>query len=292
MVDKGSHDHFMAKEIHEQPEVVGHTLSRYLDASGPRVDLARSQLALFKNAPRLTLSACGTAFYACLVGKYWFEQLARLPVEVDVASELRYRSPVYPKDGLALFVSQSGETADTLAALRGAKEAGQRIATVVNVPESSIARESETVWRTYAGPEIGVASTKAFTCQLSVLAALAIAAARARGHIDEAEEKRLCALLLETPRHMVAALAQSAKIEALGPEDRRSPGRALSRARGAFPARARRGAEAEGNLLHPRRRLCRGRDEARADRAHRQERAGDRARALRCAVREDDLQHA
>jgi glucosamine--fructose-6-phosphate aminotransferase (isomerizing) len=216
IVDKGSHDHFMAKEIFEQPEVVGHTLSRYLDASGPCVDLPDVQLALFKNAPRLTLSACGTAFYAGLVGKYWFEQLARLPVEVDVASELRYRSPVYPKDGLALFVSQSGETADTLAALRGAKEAGQRIATVVNVPESSIARESETVWRTYAGPEIGVASTKAFTCQLTVLASLAIAAARARGHIDEAEEKRLCALLLETPRHMVAALAQSAKIEALG----------------------------------------------------------------------------
>jgi len=216
MVDKGSHDHFMAKEIHEQPEVVGHTLSRYLDAAGPCVDLADSELALFKNAPRLTMSACGTAYYAALVGKYWFEKLARLPVEVDVASELRYRSPVYPGGGLALFVSQSGETADTLAALRGAKEAGQRIASVVNVPESSIARESETVWRTYAGPEIGVASTKAFTCQLTVLASLAIAAARARGQIDDAEEKRLCALLLETPRHMVAALSQSAKIEALG----------------------------------------------------------------------------
>jgi glutamine---fructose-6-phosphate transaminase (isomerizing) len=216
MVDKGSHDHFMAKEIHEQPEVVGHTLSRYLDAAGPRVDLPDSELALFKNAPRLTMSACGTAYYAGLVGKYWFEKLARLPVEVDVASELRYRSPVYPQGGLALFVSQSGETADTLAALRGAKEAGQRIASVVNVPESTIARESETIWRTYAGPEIGVASTKAFTCQLTVLASLAIAAARARGQIDIAEEKRLCTLLLETPRHMVAALTQSSKIEALG----------------------------------------------------------------------------
>ncbi len=216
MVDKGSHDHFMAKEIHEQPEVVGHTLSRYLDAAGPRVDLPDSELALFKNAPRLTMSACGTAYYAGLVGKYWFEKLARLPVEVDVASELRYRSPVYPPGGVALFVSQSGETADTLAALRGAKEAGQRIASVVNVPESTIARESETIWRTYAGPEIGVASTKAFTCQLTVLASLAIAAARARGQIDIAEEKRLCTLLLETPRHMVAALTQSSKIEALG----------------------------------------------------------------------------
>ncbi len=292
IVDKGSHDHFMAKEIHEQPEVVGHTLSRYLDASGPRVDLAASQLALFKDAPRLTLSACGTAFYACLVGKYWFEQLARMPVEVDVASELRYRSPVYPKGGLALFVSQSGETADTLAALRGAKEAGQRIATIVNVPESSIARESETIWRTYAGPEIGVASTKAFTCQLSVLAALAIAAARARGHIDEAEEKRLCALLLETPRHMVAALGQSAKIEALGRKIAEARDVLYLGARRALPACARRRAQAQGNLLHPRRRLCRGRDEARPHCSHRQGRAGDRARALRRAVREDHLQHA
>src|SRR6185503_18151631 len=188
MVDKGNHDHFMAKEIYEQPEVVGHTLSRYIDGAGPRVKLSDSARALFKTAPRLTLSACGTAYYAGMVGKYWFEKMARLPVETDVASELRYRSPVYPENGLALYVSQSGETADTLAALRGAKEAGQRIASVVNVPESSIARESETVWRTYAGPEIGVASTKAFTCQLTVLASLAIAAARARGCIDVAEE--------------------------------------------------------------------------------------------------------
>jgi glucosamine--fructose-6-phosphate aminotransferase (isomerizing) len=216
MVDKGSHRHFMAKEIFEQPEVVGHTLSRYIDASGPVISLSETDRALFKTAPRLTLSACGTAYYAGLVGKYWFEKLARMPVEIDVASELRYRSPVYPKGGLAAFVSQSGETADTLAALRGAKEAGQRIASIVNVRESTIARESQTVWPTYAGPEIGVASTKAFTCQLSVLASLAIAAARAREHIDEAEEKRLCALLLETPRHMVSALAQSAKIEELG----------------------------------------------------------------------------
>jgi glucosamine--fructose-6-phosphate aminotransferase (isomerizing) len=216
MVDKGSHRHFMAKEIFEQPEVVGHTLSAYIDAAGPRVRLPASQLALFKSAPRVTLSACGTAYYAGLVGKYWFEKLARMPVEIDVASELRYRSPVYLKGGLAAFVSQSGETADTLAALRGAKEAGQHIASIVNVRESTIARESQTVWPTYAGPEIGVASTKAFTCQLSVLASLAIAAARAREQIDAAEEKRLCGLLLETPRHMVSALAQSAKIEELG----------------------------------------------------------------------------
>src|SRR5882672_4347720 len=218
IVDKGNHRHFMAKEIYEQPEVVGHTLSSYIDGSGPRVKLADNALALFKAAPRLTLSACGTAFYAGLIGKYWFEKLARLPVEADFASELRYRHPVYPEGGLALYVSQSGETADTLAAMRDAKAHGQRIAAIANVRESSIAREAETVWPTYAGPEIGVASTKAFTCQLAVLAALAIAAARARGHIDEAEERRLCALLLETPRHMVAALSQAEKIEALGNE--------------------------------------------------------------------------
>ena len=218
MVDKGGQRHFMAKEIHEQPEVVGHTISRYIDASGPRVNLAPEAAALFKDAPRLTISACGTAFYAGLVGKYWFEKLARLPVEADVASELRYRNPVYPKGGLCLYVSQSGETADTLAAMRHAKAAGQRAAAIVNVPESSIAREADVVWPTYAGPEIGVASTKAFTCQLSVLASLAIAAARARGQIDAAEEQRLCRLLLETPRHMVSLFAQEAKIEALGRE--------------------------------------------------------------------------
>ncbi|HEY4266039.1 MAG TPA: glutamine--fructose-6-phosphate transaminase (isomerizing) [Micropepsaceae bacterium] len=220
MVDKGNRRHFMAKEIHEQPEVVGHTIARYVDASGPKVDLAPEAAALFRNAPRLTISACGTAFYAAMVGKYWFEKLARMPVDVDVASELRYRNPVYSEGGLCLYVSQSGETADTLAAMRDAKAAGQTVAAIVNVPESSIARDADMVWPTYAGPEIGVASTKAYTCQLAVLVALAIAAGRARGHIDEAEEKRLCGLLLEVPRHMVSLLvqAQEAKIEALGLE--------------------------------------------------------------------------
>jgi glucosamine--fructose-6-phosphate aminotransferase (isomerizing) len=218
MVDKGNRRHFMAKEIHEQPEVVGHTISRYIDASGPWVNLAPEAAALFREAPRLTISACGTAFYAAMVGKYWFEKLARLPVEIDVASELRYRNPVYAKGGLCLYVSQSGETADTLAAMRDAKTAGQKVAAIVNVPESSIARDADVVWPTYAGPEIGVASTKAYTCQLAVLAALAIAAGRARGHIDETEEKRLCGVLLETPRHMVSLLTQEPKIEALGLE--------------------------------------------------------------------------
>jgi glucosamine--fructose-6-phosphate aminotransferase (isomerizing) len=218
MVDKGNQRHFMAKEIHEQPEVVGHTLSRYIDASGPRVDFTPEVASMFARAPRLTISACGTAFYAGMIGKYWFERFARLPVDADVASELRYRSPVYPEGGLALYISQSGETADTLAALRDAKQNGQKAASIVNVRESSIARESDLIWPTYAGPEIGVASTKAFTCQLAVVASLVIAAGRARGHLSEAEEKRLTGLLLETPRHMVAALSQEAKIEALGHE--------------------------------------------------------------------------
>ncbi len=219
LVDKAGHRHFMAKEIHEQPEVIGHTLAHYIDPTGPSVRLADAKLAkAFAGASRLTISACGTAYYAGLVGKYWFEKLARLPVEIDVASELRYRDPVYPKDGMALFVSQSGETADTLAALRDAKANGQTTLAVVNVPESSIAREADIVLPTFAGPEIGVASTKAFTCQLAALASLAIAAARARGTLDAAGEKTLCTALLETPRHIVEFLKQEPKFEALGQE--------------------------------------------------------------------------
>jgi len=219
MVDKGGKRHFMAKEIAEQPEVIGHTLSHYLDATGPSVSLNDKRLEkALTNATRLTISACGTAFYAGLVGKYWFEQLARLPVEADVASELRYREPVYPKDGVALFISQSGETADTLAALRDAKAQGQTTIAIVNVTESSIAREADIALPTFAGPEIGVASTKAFTCQLSALAALAIAAGRARGHLDAAQEKKLCGALLELPRHIVEFLKTEAKVEAVSQE--------------------------------------------------------------------------
>jgi glucosamine--fructose-6-phosphate aminotransferase (isomerizing) len=219
LVDKAGHRHFMAKEIHEQPEVIGHTLAHYLDMAGPAVRLADPKVAAaFASATRLTISACGTAYYAGLVGKYWFEKLARLAVEVDVASELRYRDPVYPKDGVALFVSQSGETADTLAALRDAKAHGQTTLALVNVPESSIAREADIVLPTFAGPEIGVASTKAFTCQLAALAMLAIAAGRARGTLSAEEEKRLCAALLEIPRHIVEFLKQEPKVELLGQE--------------------------------------------------------------------------
>ena len=219
LVDKAGHNHFMAKEIYEQPEVVGHTLAHYLDPAGPVVRRQGKGLreALVK-ASRLTISACGTAYYAGMVGKYWFEKLGRLAVETDVASELRYRNPVYPKDGAALFVSQSGETADTLAALRDAKAQGQITIAVVNVAESSIAREADIVLPTYAGPEIGVASTKAFTCQLAALASFAIAAGVARGNLSEVDEKRLCASLLETPRHIAEFLKQEAKVRALGEE--------------------------------------------------------------------------
>jgi glucosamine--fructose-6-phosphate aminotransferase (isomerizing) len=219
LVDKGGYRHFMAKEIHEQPEVVSHTLSHYIDPETRSVVLRDPAVvdALAK-ATRLTISACGTAYYAGLVGKYWFEKLARLPVEADVASELRYRDPVYPSDGVALFISQSGETADTLAALREAKSQGQMTIAIVNVPESTIAREADLVLPTFAGPEIGVASTKAFTCQLSVLVCLAIAAGRARDTLSPAAENAHVSTLLEVPRHMVDALKQESRIEAMGQE--------------------------------------------------------------------------
>jgi len=219
LVDKGGYRHFMAKEIHEQPEVVSHTLSHYVDPQTRRIKLRETAaIEALAKASRLTISACGTAFYAGLVGKYWFEQLARVPVEADVASELRYREPVYPSDGVALFISQSGETADTLAALRDAKNQGQTTIAIVNVPESTIAREADIVLPTFAGPEIGVASTKAFTCQLSVLVCLAIAAGRARSSLSPAAEIEHVSALLESPRRMVDALKQERRIEALAQE--------------------------------------------------------------------------
>jgi glucosamine--fructose-6-phosphate aminotransferase (isomerizing) len=217
LVDKGSHRHFMAKEIFEQPEVVGHTLHSVINSVTQAVALPKAPFD-FANLPKMTMVACGTASYATLVGKYWFEKLARMPVEIDVASEFRYREAPMPRGGLALFVSQSGETADTLAALRYCKEQGQHIASIVNVPMSSIARESEIVFPTHAGPELGVASTKAFTCQLAVLASLAIAAGRARGSVRAAEEARLTQALLEVPRHMLTLLGQDPIYQALAHE--------------------------------------------------------------------------
>jgi glucosamine--fructose-6-phosphate aminotransferase (isomerizing) len=215
LVDKGNFRHFMAKEIHEQPEVVSHTLARYLDMAAERVRLPADLPFDFRTLERVSMSACGTAYYAGLVGKYWFERFARLPVEIDVASEFRYREAPMSPGGLAIFVSQSGETADTLATLRYAKEQKQHVVAVVNVLTSTIARESDAVMPTLAGPEIGVASTKAFTCQLAVLACLAIAAGRARGVLSDEDERHLVRALIEVPRLMSEALALEPQIELL-----------------------------------------------------------------------------
>ncbi len=218
LVDKGNFKHFMAKEIHEQPEVVGHTLAHYIDMVNERVELPGDLPFDWKKLKRLSLSACGTAFYAGLVAKYWFERFAKLPVEIDIASEFRYReAPLEPGD-LAIFISQSGETADTLASLHYAKERKQHVLSVVNVPTSTIARDSDVVMPTLAGPEIGVASTKAFTCQLAVLACIAIAAGRARGELSAADEQKLVHALIEVPRLMTQALALEPQIEKLALE--------------------------------------------------------------------------
>src|SRR5579863_10336452 len=215
LIDKGNHRHFMAKEIHEQPEVVGHTLANYLDMVAERVQLPMQLPFDFRELKRVSIAACGTAYYAGMVARYWFERFAKLPVEVDIASEYRYREVPLDPGALAVFVSQSGETADTLASLREARARGLHVLSVVNVPTSTIARESDIVMPTLAGPEIGVASTKAFTCQLAALAALAIAAGRARGVLSEADEKRLVHALIEVPRHLSEALALEPQIEQL-----------------------------------------------------------------------------
>ena len=215
LVDKGNHKHFMAKEIHEQPEVVGHTLAHYIDMTTEQVALPGELPFDWKKLKRLSLSACGTAFYAGLVAKYWFERFAKLPVEIDIASEFRYREAPLEKGDLAIFISQSGETADTLATLRYAKQHQQHVLSVVNVPTSTIARESDVVMPTLAGPEIGVASTKAFTCQLSVLACLAVAAGRARGELSATDERNLVRALIGVPRLMAEALALEPQIEKL-----------------------------------------------------------------------------
>ena len=291
LVDKGNHRHFMLKEIHEQPEVISHTLTNYIDMAAGRVRFPDLGIDLAK-VTRVTISACGTAYYAGLVAKYWLERYARVPVEIDVASELRYREAPLPEGGLAVFVSQSGETADTLATLRYCKANGQRIASVVNVRTSTIARESHAMLPTLAGPEIGVASTKAFTCQLSTLACLALAMARARGTIGAEKERELVRALTEVPRHISTLLRDERRYEELAHWLVEGRGRALSRPRHVLPDRARGRPEAEGDLLHPRRGLCRRRDEARADRADRRERAGRRRGARGRSLREDGLQHA
>ena len=217
MVDKGNHRHFMEKEIHEQPEVISHTLAHYLDfANGTSkpLDLPFD----FAKIDRLAISACGTAYLSGLIGKYWFERYARLPVDIDIASEFRYREMPLSKNAAALFISQSGETADTLASLRYCRSQGLPIGAVVNVRESTIARESDVTLPTLAGPEIGVASTKAFTCQLSVLAALAVRAAKARGTVSVEEEKAMVRQLAEAPRFASQVLKLDAQIEKVARE--------------------------------------------------------------------------
>jgi glucosamine--fructose-6-phosphate aminotransferase (isomerizing) len=215
LVEKGNYRHFMAKEIHEQPEVVGHTLAHYVDFAAGRSSLPADFGIDFAAVDRLSVTACGTAYYAGLVSKYWFERFARLPVDIDIASEFRYREQPLSANGVSIVVSQSGETADTLASLRYARSQGQKVVAVVNVPESTIARESDMVLPTLAGPEIGVASTKAFTCQLAALAALALAAGKARGFISAGDEAKLVRALSEAPRLMSAALRLEPQIEAL-----------------------------------------------------------------------------
>ncbi|MCK6449406.1 MAG: glutamine--fructose-6-phosphate transaminase (isomerizing) [Alphaproteobacteria bacterium] len=212
LTGKGNYSHFMLKEIYEQPQVIGDTLTQLVNPALRRVVLPDLGID-FARVPRVTIVACGTASYAGVVAKYWFEQIARLPVEVDVASEFRYREAPMPQGGLALFISQSGETADTLAALRYAKAQKQYVLSVVNVPTSTIARESDAVLPTLAGPEVGVASTKAFTTQLTVLACLAIQAARARGAIDAGREGQMTTALSEVPSRVVEVLRHDERIQ-------------------------------------------------------------------------------
>ncbi|WDF74123.1 glutamine--fructose-6-phosphate transaminase (isomerizing) [Novosphingobium sp. KACC 22771] len=213
-VEKGNFRHFMQKEIYDQPTVVAQTLQSYVRRDDESVALPQIDFDL-SAIKRVTIVACGTSFYAGLVAKYWFEHFARLPVDIDVASEFRYRDPVLEPGGLAIFISQSGETADTLAALRHCKANGQTIAVVVNVPTSSMAREADLLLPTHAGPEIGVASTKAFTCQLAVLAALAAHLAVKRGRMTREEEREVVRNLIETPAALNAALAYDDAIAAM-----------------------------------------------------------------------------
>jgi glutamine---fructose-6-phosphate transaminase (isomerizing) len=213
-IEKGNYRHFMQKEIFEQPTVVAQTLRSYIRPLEQQVALPQMDFDL-RDIKRITIVACGTSYYAGMVAKYWFETFARVPVDLDFASEFRYRDPVLEKGGLALFISQSGETADTLAALRHSKENGQKIAVVVNVPTSSMAREADLLLPTHAGPEIGVASTKAFSCQLAVLAALAAHLAGVKGKMSRDEERDVVKHLTEAPAALNAALAHDEDIAAM-----------------------------------------------------------------------------
>ncbi len=196
---KGEYRHFMLKEIYEQPAVIGQTLNSFVNAASGDISIPPDVLQVITKAPRLTLIACGTAYYACMVAKYWFEQIARIPCEIDVASEFRYREAPMPEGGVSIFISQSGETLDTLEALRYCKRQGQTILSIVNTIESTIERESDFVLHSLAGPEIGVASTKAFTTQLTTLACIALASAKDRGSIDDKVEHEMAEALRHVP---------------------------------------------------------------------------------------------
>src|SRR5258707_11730300 len=217
LIGKGNYRHFIQKEIFEQPAVIGETLHALINPATQTIHLPELPFAL-GDIGRITLLACGTAHHAGLIAKYWLETLARIPVEADIASEFRYRAPAMPRDGAAIVISQSGETFDTLAALRYCREVGQKIIAIVNQPESTIAREADVVLPTLAGPEIGVASTKAFTTQLAVLSAFTIALARARGTIDAEEEPRLAGQLAEIPSRASEVLNHDERIQEIAAE--------------------------------------------------------------------------
>ena len=279
LVQKGEHRHFMLKEIHEQPRAVGRTLANYIDVASGTIKMPKDVELNFRDINRISITACGTAFYAGLIARYWFERYAGLPVEIDIASEFRYRDVPLDSGNLAIFVSQSGETADTLASLEFAKARGQRILSVVNVPSSTMARASQIVLPTLAGPEVGVASTKAFTCQLATLACLAIAAGRDRGVLvgrrrgSAGAGARRCSKL-----HDVCSRTGT-KCPPARSQDSSLPRRTIHRPRNELPACAGRRAQAQGNILHPRRGLRCRRTQARADCAHRQKSPRRRDRA-------------
>jgi len=214
IIGKGNYPHFMLKEIFEQPTVIGQTLGSYFNLATSSIQLPELPFDLAK-VPKITVVACGTSFYSAMVAKYWFEQAARVSVEIDIASEFRYRNTPLPAGGLAVFISQSGETIDTLAALRYAREQKQHVLSVVNVAESAMARESDAILLTKAGPEIGVASTKAFTCQLVTLASLAIALGQARGALDKAEAARLALAIAEVPSRAAEVLRHDEALRGL-----------------------------------------------------------------------------
>ncbi|MGB1360616.1 MAG: glutamine--fructose-6-phosphate transaminase (isomerizing) [Alphaproteobacteria bacterium] len=211
-VGKGNFRHYMEKEIHEQPTVIGDTLASYIHPAEQSITIPDLGID-FSKVEKVTISACGTAYYAGLIAKYWIEKIARIPVEIDVASEMRYREPPMPKNGVAIFVSQSGETMDTLEALKYCKSQGQKIISVVNVLESTIARESDAVLQTLAGPEIGVASTKAFTTQLTVLMCMALSIGKSIGKLSAEDEKDYVSALLELPATIAEVLTKGTEIQ-------------------------------------------------------------------------------